>query len=476
VLGGLAVLFIHVGCLPVDHWPIKTSPQPASKEFDLRADSTDLNGFPLNPAWAKQASAPSGVAVFDACNGDPGRVFKDSTCTSQAVRFDKAKMPTLAVCGLTSSFPGHVNWTPATVTGTASWLAWAAPWDNDVNFYFVPDDEVSGLTAGNEMVAGSDTPYIELEFTSDETLAVFSTSWWVGLWDVVQSWSRSQKTDAEIRAYLKPDPANSRQRAVVVGLFGLDCEHGCKSEVHPVFALALETSRTPNSSTWAIFARNWGTEGFCASRLHYLELPDHALRLSLPGPGPAGQQRLTSAKFVEYATSYPAETPTPLIESDSVDGSAVLTVPLPSPDAHPLSELVVNLVWESASGPHPILLKPRPVRPRMPVQQAGRPSAEHLLRAAASPGRPQAPVPVPVAKTTLKRLEPLPTVGTFSRARKLPVPAQVPAARKPDTRKWLSEREKAQKEMFLRLCDEYKQALPGFTAEQSRRVCASVLK
>ena len=473
-LGAVLIpLSLHIGCLPIDRWPIQPSPQPAGREYDLRADGSDLNGFLLNPAWVSQALDPSGPPVSDACRSNRRKVFKDGTCTSQPVRYDEATMPALAACRLGSSFPGHINWAPATVTGTVSWRTWAAPWDNDATFHFVPDDGVSGMTDGNEVIPGAGVRYIELEFTTDETLAAFSTPWWTGLWDAILRWANSQDTDAAIRAWLNPADPDGRQRAVVTGLFGIDCEHGCKSEVHPVLGLALETERTSTASAWSIFARNWGTEGFCASRLHYLDLPGRALRLSLPGPAPAGAQRLASVTFLEYATLYPEETPDPVVEWDAAGGQAVLAFSLPEPDAHPLSELVVRLTWEPAGEIAPGVAGRPSVRPGGEAAAEIARSAEGLLGAAVPRGWQRGAPPPQVARTTPKTLAPLRAVGSYSRTRTLPQAAPVPDAKKPDVQRWLDDRQKARQAMLRRLCDERGQLVPGFTPEQSRRLCGA---
>jgi hypothetical protein len=484
----LALLLVHVGCLPIDRWSVQTTPQPGNKEFDLRAGGTDANGFPLNPAWASQASDPSGPPVSDVCGGPPEEVFRSAgTCTSQNVRHDMATLPTLAVCGIASSFPGHVNWTPATVTGTVTWLTWAAPWDNDVNFYFVPDDGSSGLTKGNESIENSNTPYIELEFTSDETLAYFSTPWWTEFWNRVQRWSDSQETDADIRAWLNPGHPDQEQRAVVFGLFGLDCEHGCKSEVHPVFGLALETHRSATSNTWAIFVRNWGTEGFCASRLHYVDLPNQAVRLSLPGPGTSAQQ-LSTATILEYATLYPTETPDPVVESNSADGRAVVTLPLPKPDAHPLSELVLKLSWEPAAVERVFAPSRRPTLPTNARVQTAQPRAEDRLRALVrtskqpagtarvAAGGQEALPPLGPRKTTLKKVPPPSPVGIVKGARVPQAPLRVPAARNIDSKKWFERRRQSQTAMLRALCEQHQRQLPTFTPEESQRICAAVMK
>src|SRR5436309_1962822 len=60
--------------------------------------------------------------------------------------------------------------------------------------------------------------------------------------------------------------------AVVMGLMGLDDVHGGDSELHPVHVLAIREAETPDpgNDAWAFFARNWGDEGECSSRQHYV--------------------------------------------------------------------------------------------------------------------------------------------------------------------------------------------------------------
>lgn len=70
---------------------------------------------------------------------------------------------------------------------------------------------------------------------------------------------------------------------IVVGLAGLDCEHGCATELHPVYALAIHVNDDPQDDTWAIFARNWGDEGYCSQDQHPLDATRIAFMLPRPG-------------------------------------------------------------------------------------------------------------------------------------------------------------------------------------------------
>jgi hypothetical protein len=75
--------------------------------------------------------------------------------------------------------------------------------------------------------------------------------------------------------------------AVVIGLMGLDTEHGAPSELHPVHAIAIrENARgaiDPANDSWAIFVRNWGNKGERGSQQHYLDAG--TITLDLPRPG-----------------------------------------------------------------------------------------------------------------------------------------------------------------------------------------------
>jgi hypothetical protein len=48
-------------------------------------------------------------------------------------------------------------------------------------------------------------------------------------------------------------------------------EHGCATELHPVYGLAIHINDNPQDDTWAIFVRNWGNEGYCSQDQHPLD-------------------------------------------------------------------------------------------------------------------------------------------------------------------------------------------------------------
>src|ERR1043166_9275967 len=64
---------------------------------------------------------------------------------------------------------------------------------------------------------------------------------------------------------------------------GLDGAHSSGgSELHPVWALAINVTNTVSEDVWVFFVRNWGNEGFCGSHQHYLVLPSNIYKVRLP--------------------------------------------------------------------------------------------------------------------------------------------------------------------------------------------------
>jgi hypothetical protein len=70
--------------------------------------------------------------------------------------------------------------------------------------------------------------------------------------------------------------------AIVTGLVGLDCEHDCGSELHPVWALAMNVQPSADDDLWVFFVRNWGNEGFCGTDHHFVDFPNNRYTFRLP--------------------------------------------------------------------------------------------------------------------------------------------------------------------------------------------------
>ncbi|MGJ4945046.1 hypothetical protein ACQR1W_31085 [Bradyrhizobium sp. HKCCYLS1011] len=248
--------------LTIDHGRIIPTP-PAP--FDLVHSATDANGFPLNPKWAWQQHHPGSLPNADTqCFPLPG-VFSNTQCTTQAPSIDVPDGWNAFWCaqGAQHSIHGHVNWLPATWEGTVSWDGHSSPGtDDDYNINVVPPAG-EGLTV-------SSGGHIHSEFDSDETIDHFRTPWWNSFHEAVD------RDDASARAMI------DGKFAIVVGLAGLDCEHGCATELHPVYALAIHVNDNPQDDTWAIFVRNWGNEGYCSQDQHPLDTNRMAFLLPRP--------------------------------------------------------------------------------------------------------------------------------------------------------------------------------------------------
>ena len=256
----------------------------APKPFDLVPESQDANGFDFNPRWAWQDTNP-GVP-------DPNKLCFDSNgdfggCTTDAVDFDEPDPWKVLhqTCKLTAetSVKGHVNWRPVAYRTRIYWGEFSV--DGDYCFEATPvgrdwkTENNNGLTANR--------PRLHVEFHARETIKQFDTPWWkefrksVGIRNVGQGIGKKEQKFA--------DDFVNHKRAIVIGLLNLDCVHNCYTEVHPVYAIAIniKTEKHDNGTVdevWAIFARNWGNEGWCSQNQHNLNLETTSNRLSLTLP------------------------------------------------------------------------------------------------------------------------------------------------------------------------------------------------
>jgi hypothetical protein len=69
------------------------------------------------------------------------------------------------------------------------------------------------------------------------------------------------------------------KQTIAIGLVGLDCVHDCASELHPLYAIAMNVKDDDDDDVWAIFVRNWGNEGWCSRYRHLLRKNDFVFRL-----------------------------------------------------------------------------------------------------------------------------------------------------------------------------------------------------
>jgi hypothetical protein len=323
--------------------------QPPADPLDLVWDKVDLNGIPINPRWGWQTAAnanqplPTDLSQFSCWVNLIGRPF-NHPCTRQAPDFD-----TEVVCAFGSGpLPGHVNWGAATYQGTLAWDEFSGPFeDDDYNFRLTPLDDadkhiMAGLTTANNGTVG-------LEFDSTETIDHWTTRWWSDFHDTV---------DADAR-HFKDWPLTKRvirdtKYAIVTGLFGLDAAHTPQTESHPVWALAIDLGsrgRSPNDDYWAMFAQNWGNEGFCGDADHTVDFDNNTFKFLLPWrPGATDVQ-------IDRAGSDFAAKDAPAPDVDVRTGVGVVVGNhLPAPSEHGWVEGTLHLVWTGGSA---IVARPR---------------------------------------------------------------------------------------------------------------------
>ena len=359
----LAMVVASCGCaLFQKRWPAAPvvasppPPPPPVPQFSVVWDKQDLNAMPLNPQWAEQRDANQlpPIPRDENQNVCVRRPDLKGQCTAEETATDD-QPPNLfwrAVCSLVleSKIHGHVDWMPATYYGAINWIHvnWA---DSDYNLRLFPYDGntpvQNGLTFNNNNLNG--TQYIELEFDSAETSGRFGTSTWKAFDDAANSLDPD-----DMKRWLDPQHHENSPFAVVTGLFNLDCEHDCRSELHPLYSLAVETNPATDDNTWAILVRNWGNGGSCSGFNQQLELPGNQFQLLLPNS--SGKPTVLWDK-TEFAVSNPS---IPFPTMSYVAGTGfVLTFTLPDPTERALVELAIHLQWPKA--------KPAPPRMKLPL-------------------------------------------------------------------------------------------------------------
>jgi hypothetical protein len=245
-----------------------------------RVGKQDEMGLIKNPVWqaVDAGESPCRVDPINCSRRHPGE-----GCTSKFLNVDhSAKRPWYewlmpwkwgrASCVVSNpALPGHLNLENATIEGFLGYEGIA--FDGDYDLTFQPRKH-EGLTANNQI-------NLMLEFSSRETFNQFEQlpPWWNEFTDLTMS---SHKPDP-VNALLARDTMDHQPPyAITTGVLGLDCVHGCKTEVHPVYVLAIRTGNTPTSEQWQLFVRNWGTEGWCGRMMHTLGLDE--IKVLLPNP------------------------------------------------------------------------------------------------------------------------------------------------------------------------------------------------
>jgi hypothetical protein len=213
----------------------------------------------------------------------------------------------------------------ATWQGTLFWESWSSPVtdDDDYNVNLVP--------LGGEGLTVSSGGHIHAEFDSDETIDNFNSLWWRSFHGAVL------RGDADARAMI------DGKFAIVIGLAGLDCEHSCSMELHPVYGLAIHVNDDPLDDTWAIFVRNWGNEGYCSQHQHPLNTNEIAFLIPQPS---ATAVQLNPASTFQNNSTVVAISPPSLVPGKG----AVVRFELPDPQKQESLNGELHLTWTLAPG------------------------------------------------------------------------------------------------------------------------------
>jgi hypothetical protein len=318
--------------------------------WDLYWTEVDENAIPFDALWGQQVDNKVEPFWFpwalplNACPPAPWM----QPCTTQAPKLDLASWPnsTFACEGQGGPIDGHANWGPGTYDGNLSWES-KSPAGLD-------DDYSLNLGTTNDAGATETRPNgFHIEFDSDETIDHFGSPWWNTLQNSVDNGQGPSPEDILDDKY-----------AIVTGLVDLDCAHPCGGELHPVWVLALRYIGDPRYEEWAIFVRNWGDEGGCASDDHQLMLADNQYTLRIPWPSGA-----TSVGIGSATSFFTNSTATSMTGAAVVPGvGTMLTFNLPDPGQHALIDGLLELIYSPAApapSPTPVRsLTPLPIRPQ----------------------------------------------------------------------------------------------------------------
>jgi hypothetical protein len=241
---------------------------------DLDRKQFDFNALLFNPRWQWQTTPPQP-------NTPPLRRFDEDCpsveeCTTQAPTTDNGSIAehvgdTASIGAFGSCNSGHLNWETATYKGRIFWKDHSF-WDDDYDLLLVPSSLSNGFAngvTGDNTLAPTNEYAIKLEFDEGESIDYFVTQFW-------------QDFRAAVHNDNDPGGMVDGKEAVVIGLLGLDRAHGSRSELHPVFALAIHVNSGASDDHWAFFIRNYGNEGFCSDNQHYIESDLQAVTLQLP--------------------------------------------------------------------------------------------------------------------------------------------------------------------------------------------------
>ena len=312
----------------------------ALADFDLVADTVDPNGLPLNPKWGalwklpptlpNPLKCPPGRAA-DA--GDPG----SPACTNQFTYVNKG-----LGCG------PHVNWFGATLEGTVCWDGYSDVFHSSGIFGFLTErdkDYNINLRTSHDTLQTTTSSLVHCEFRGPDTVDhFFGPAWW-----------------SDFRLFVESDRDDDARRmidgssAIMTGLVSLDCvdrDHACASELHPLWALAMNVQPQRDDDRWEVFVSNQGVGGSCIGDIdqELIDFPNNQYTLRLPWRDGA-----TSVKVVVDLHPFKTRKGFSVVVRKEVGGGVFLTFPLEAPGDGAMWFGEVRLQW---TGPN-ITVHPR---------------------------------------------------------------------------------------------------------------------
>jgi hypothetical protein len=341
------------------------------------SDEIDANGALLNPRfyWETRHGDHPNTSVL--CDGFPYRSRFDATagvalgnppCSADVTDIDVASGFNAVLCratGAPDKLHGHLNFSPATITGRIAWIGhsdWVQKGDDDYGFHLYPSN--------GGMLTSAHPNAIDAEFDSEETIDHFGSGWWRNFQDAVDKLDGTA-TERSGASRLVDD-----HEAIVTGLAGISAEHEAAPQLHPVYAMALHLSADAGDDRWAFFARNWGNQGFCSSDQHFWDVSS----LSLFIPGPAGA---TDFQLIDQDVKATKDL---AVRAHFMNGGVLLSFDLGAPETRTMADGSVRIRWTvpAASGTG-VIAETRssttfgpPIRTRLATQQPFSGRAEDL--------------------------------------------------------------------------------------------------
>lgn len=306
-------------------------PTTASPKFNLIGDY-DVNGFFLNPTWSGSSAGTPPLSPHPLCDKPP----LSAACNDQRlagagidVAATKPRRDGCEIAVRQGLLPGHVNLGVATFEGALTWSGLS--FDGDYRFLLHPRQ--GGLTNVSK-------DCLNLDFNAAETLAAFDclSTWWKQYREMAHEFHAN---DLLVRGN-----GGNAPFAIVTGLLGFDCQHGCVTDLHPVYMMAIRRSGGAREE-WAFFVRNWGSEGWCSASNH--TIATRRLRVLLPY-----SEARNSNALMEVQSSFQlyggdrrrrGTAKSAAVDVVAVEGGVLVTFDLPDPGSRPVIVGELSFRW-----------------------------------------------------------------------------------------------------------------------------------